>query len=155
MIWREDYFTKQVRRNRVCHLDKHDDVLVVGLGARGGVNFHRIYPRFELELKKFSKPAKITKAVQDYLFESNYVDLEDTLVKHYVKQFARRLDLTLIQTHWLLKKIRIVFPNHGTPTDKNFFTTYFRQYNHDFNDAFEQMKRKNPESIDPWFFSNR
>ena len=55
------------------------------LGTREGVNFHRIYPneaglRFELELKKFSKTAKITKAVQDYLLESNYAELEDKLV---------------------------------------------------------------------------
>lgn len=155
----EDYFSKQLRRNRVGKIDKHDHGEVLTLGTREGVNFHRIYPnqaglRFELELKKFSKTAKITKAVQDYLLESNYVELEDKLVKHFVRQFARRLDLTLIQTHWLLKKIRIIFPNHGTSTDKNFFSTYLRQSNHDFEDAFQQMKRKNPESTDQWYFSN-
>ena len=39
--------------------------------------------------KKFSKTAKITKAVQNYLLESNYAELEDKLVKHFGRHFAR------------------------------------------------------------------
>lgn len=155
----EDYFSKQLRRNRVGKLEKHDHGKVLTLGTRKGVNFHRIYPneaglRFELELKKFSKTAKITKAVQDSLLESNYAELEDKLVKHFVRQFARRLDLRLIQTHWLLNKIRIIFPNQETSTDNNFLSTYLRQSNNEFDDAFQQMKKNNPESTDEWYFSN-
>ena len=155
----EDYFSKQLKRNRVGKLEKYDHGKVLTLGTREGVNFHRIYPneaglRFELELKKFSKTAKITKAVQDYLLESNYSELEDKLVKHFIKQFARRLDLKLIQTHWLLNKIRIIYPNKETSTDTNFVSTYLRQSNHDFEYAFQQMKKNNLESTDEWYFSN-
>jgi hypothetical protein len=121
----EDYFSKQLRRNRVGKLKKYNHGEVLTLGTRKGVNFPRVYPheaelRFELELKKFSKTAKITEAVQDYLLKSNYAELEDKLVKHFVRQFARRLDLRVIQTHWLLNKIRILFPNEETSIDKNF-----------------------------------
>lgn len=155
----EDYFSNQLKRNRVGKLEKYDHGKVLTLGTREGVNFHRIYPnegglRFELELKKFSKTSKITKAVQDCLLDSNFAELEDKLVKHFVTQFARRLDLKLIQTYWLLKKIRTIFPNQETSIYKNFVSTYLRQSNHDFEDAFQQMKRNNLESMDEWHFSN-
>ena len=154
----EDYFANQLSRNRVGKLQKHEHGKVLTLGTREGVNFHRIYPnqaglRFELELKKFSKTAKITKYVQEFFLESNFPELEEKLVKHFVRQFARRLDLRLIQTHWLLHKIRIIFPHQERSANNNFLSTYLRQSKNDFEDAFQQMKRKT-KSTEKWYFTH-
>ena len=161
----EEYMTEQTPRHRVCTFIKNRRGRVLTMGSRKATHFFRIYShhkglRFELEIKKFSKQTNITKLITQHFNTTNFTELEDILVKHYIKKFANRLDLSKIQHYWLLDKIRKIFPNQNIRSTHSFVSTYMgqSQIEYNFEDAFQMMLKRNRSSADnqnqTWNFHN-
>lgn len=77
------------------------------MGYRGNSQFLRVYCkddflRFEVEFKK-----RETKLISDLLWNRQFPELEEKLIKRYYKLLSRSLDLTDPYSDWLIHPLRI------------------------------------------------
>ena len=96
--------------------------LILRIGSRQSSNYCRVYEKnngleFELKMKK-----EVLKSVQEFLFSDRIEEFEDTLAKHFYRQYRSSIVLDSCYTDWLLIRLRKIFQNQKP---SNFLVTNY------------------------------